>query len=128
MYPKELRYSKEHEWALVDGDVVTVGVTHFAQDELGEVVFVELPEPGASFAAHDEIGTIESVKAVAEVYAPVSGDIVSRNDGLADKPETINDDPLGAGWLVTMKPADAAELDGLMDHAAYARYLADEGH
>lgn len=126
--PEDCRYTREHEWIHAEGEAIRIGVTEFAQGELGEVIYVELKDVGASVSAGDEIGTIESVKAVAEVYAPVSGDIVSRNDALADKPETINDDPLGEGWLVTMKPAEDADLDALMDHAAYTRYLSDEGH
>lgn len=126
--PEECLYTREHEWVWSDGDEIRIGVTEFAQGELGEVIYVELKDVGAAVAAGEEIGTIESVKAVAEVYAPVAGEIVARNEGLADKPETINEAPLGDGWLVRMRPADRSELEGLMDHAAYARYLEDESH
>jgi len=127
MYPKELRYSKEHEWALVEGDVVTVGVTHFAQDELGEVVFVELPEAGSSFAAHAEIGTIESVKAVAEVYTPIGGEIVESNAALADTPELVNEDPHGKGWLVKLKPSSPEELEAMMSAEEYEAFASGGG-
>lgn len=119
MYPEDYRYSKEHEWIQVDGDTCTMGVTHFAQDELGEVVFVELPEVGQTFAAHDEIGTIESVKAVAEVYTPLAGEIVEINEALADQPELVNGEPHGDGWLVKIRISDAAELDDLMSAEEY---------
>jgi len=125
--PEQCRYTREHEWVWLDGDEIRIGVTDFAQGELGEVIYVELKEVGATIASGDEIGTIESVKAVAEVYAPVAGEIVSRNEALADSPEQINEQPLGDGWLISMRPDDASELEGLMDHAAYMRYLEDEG-
>jgi len=123
MYPQEYRYSKEHEWVQTEEGVCTVGITHFAQDELGEVVFVELPEVGQSFEAHDEIGSIESVKAVAEVYTPVAGEVVAANEALADAPERVNEDPHGEGWLVRIKISSPADLDGLMSAEEYEEFL-----
>ena len=124
MYPKEFKYSKDHEWLLVEGGVATVGVTQFAQEELGEVVFVEVPDVGQSFAAHDEIGSVESVKAVAEVYTPVSGEVVEVNEALADRPELINEDPHGEGWIVKFRLSDEAELEELMSADDYAAFVA----
>ncbi len=121
MYPKDLLYSKEHEWVRVEEDLCTLGITQFAQDELGEVVYVELPEAGASFDAGDEIGSLESVKAVAEVYTPVTGEIVAVNEKLEDAPETVNEDPHASGWLVTIRLANPGELDKLMDADAYEK-------
>ena len=126
MYPKEYLYSKEHEWLDLDGDVCTVGITEFAQKELGEVVYVELPEAGATFDAHDEIGTIESVKAVAEVYTPVGGEIVEINEALVDAPEMVNDNPHDDAWLVKIKVSDPAQVEALMDAAAYQEFCAKQ--
>jgi glycine cleavage system H protein len=123
MYPDDLRYSKDHEWVRAGGDECEVGITDFAQSELGEVVYVELPEVGESFAAGDEIGTIESVKAVAEVYAPIAGEIVAVNEELADAPEKVNEDPHGAGWLVRMRPESEEAFDDLMDATAYGDFV-----
>lgn len=123
MYPKDLLYSEDHEWIRVDGDTCTLGITQFAQEELGEVVYVELPEPGQSFDAGDEIGTIESVKAVAEVYTPVGGEISEVNSDLEDAPESVNDDPHEGGWLVKMKVASTDALDELMSAEAYQKFL-----
>jgi glycine cleavage system H protein len=125
MYPESLRYSKEHEWVSVEGDICIVGITHYAQDELGEVVFVEVPEPGQEFDAHDEIGTIESVKAVAEVFTPVAGEIVEVNEALDETPELINQDPHGEGWLVKVRFTSQGDLEDLMDAAAYKQFLED---
>jgi glycine cleavage system H protein len=124
MYPKELKYSKDHEWLRVEDGVATVGVTQFAQEELGEVVFVEVPDVGQSFAAHDEIGSVESVKAVAEVYTPVSGEVTEVNGALADRPELINEDPHGDGWIVRFKLSDEAELEELMSAEDYEAFVA----
>ncbi len=121
MYPKDCLYSKEHEWIRVEEDQCTLGITQFAQDELGEVVYVELPEVGASFDESDEIGSLESVKAVAEIYTPITGEIVAVNEALEDAPETVNEDPHAAGWLVKMRVAKPAELEQLMDAAAYEK-------
>jgi glycine cleavage system H protein len=126
MYPEEFVYSREHEWVRVEDDACTLGITDFAQQELGEVVFVELPEIGQSFNANDEIGTIESVKAVAEVYTPVAGEVIAVNQALADAPELVNEHPHGDGWLIRIKPASVSELGGLMDAKAYEAFIAGE--
>lgn len=126
MYPNEYVYSKEHEWVQADGDVCTLGITVFAQSELGEVVFVELPEVGASFAEGDEIGTIESVKAVAEIYTPVSGEVVEVNSELEDSPEIVNDEPHKAGWLVKIKMSSPDELGELMSAEAYEAFISED--
>ena len=125
MYPENYRYSKEHEWFLAEEDGCVVGITDFAQDELGEVVFVELPEVGATVAADDEIGTIESVKAVSEVYTAVSGEILEVNVALVDAPEKVNEDPHGDGWLVKIKLSDPSELETLMDAEQYEEFTAN---
>jgi glycine cleavage system H protein len=122
MYPTEYLYSREHEWIRVDNDVCVLGITEFAQQELGEVVFVELPEVGHLFDATEEIGTIESVKAVAEVYTPVAGEIVEINDSVVDDPELINEDPHGEGWLVKIRFSSAADLKSLMNAEQYEEY------
>ena len=124
MYPTDYLYSEDHEWVQVNGDTCTLGITDYAQSELGDVVFVELPDVGGSFDAGDEIGTLESVKAVAEFYTPVAGEIVEVNETLDEEPETINSDPHGAGWMVKIRSAVAPE--GLMDAAAYEALIADE--
>lgn len=127
MYPNDLLYSKEHEWVRLEGDTCTLGITEFAQSELGEIVFVELPEGGYSFEAHDEIGTVESVKAVAEVYTPVSGEIVETNEILEERPELINEDPHGEGWMVKLRiDPDSDELDELMNAGAYEEFVGGE--
>ena len=125
MYPKEYLYSKEHEWLDLDGDVCTIGITEFAQKELGEVVYVELPEVGATHDAHDEIGTIESVKAVAEVYTPVGGEIVEINEALVDAPEMVNDNPHDDAWLVKIRVSDTSELKDLMNAEEYEEFIND---
>ena len=124
MYPKEWRYSKEHEWISRDGDTVRIGITDFAQQELGDIVYVELPETGRAIKAGETIGTIESVKAVSEIFAPVSGTIESVNSGLDEAPEVINGDPHGEGWYCTVRLADTAEFDALMAADAYAELIA----
>lgn len=121
-YPEDLLYTEEHEWVRVEDDVCVVGITQFAQEELGEVVFVELPEVGQVFDAGDEIGTIESVKAVAEVYTPVAGEILEVNEAVADEPELLNDDPHHEGWLVKVRFSSADDLKKLMKADAYAEY------
>jgi glycine cleavage system H protein len=123
MYPKDYLYSKEHEWVRREGEICVLGITHYAQDELGEVVFVEMPEAGQVFEAHDEIGTIESVKAVAEIYTPVKGEVVEVNESLNDAPEQINEDPHGKGWLAKIRFASADEFEELMDSEAYEAFL-----
>jgi glycine cleavage system H protein len=127
MYPSEYRYTREHEWVKVDDDICVLGITDFAQKELGEVVYVELPEVGHVFDAGGEIGTIESVKAVAEVYTPVAGEIVEINESLAEDPQTLNEDPHGDGWLVKVKYSSSSDFDELMDAEAYEAFTR-EGH
>ena len=117
--PEELRYSSDHEWVKVDGDLVRVGITDYAQDALGDVVFVQLPEVGADVAAGDSFGEVESTKSVSEIYAPVAGTVVEVNASLDDAPESVNSDPYGDGWIVTIRPSDAASVEGLLDAAAY---------
>jgi glycine cleavage system H protein len=124
-YPSEYKYSRDHEWVRVDGDVATIGITSYAQIQLGEVVFVELPDVGRTFAKGDECGTIESVKAVGELYCPVGGEVVEGNQAVVDDPSMLNDDPHGEGWLVRMRMSDSSELDGLMDATAYAAYVSE---
>lgn len=114
-----LKYTPDHEWLKIEGDTATVGITHHAQDALGDVVFVELPEVGATFAAKDVAGVVESVKAAADVYMPVTGEITEVNEALRDDPSLANSDPLGAGWFFKVKFANAAELNDLMDETAY---------
>lgn len=123
MYPEDYKYSKDHEWVRIEDDICVVGITDYAQDELGEVVFVELPEAGQTFDAHDEIGSIESVKAVAEVYTPISGEILEVNEVLEEAPETVNKDPHGEGWLVKIRVTSTDELGELMDVEAYQHFL-----
>ena len=118
MYPADLKYTKDHEWIRVDGDSGVVGITNFAQLQLGDVVYVELPEVGTSLKAGDTFGTIESVKAVSELYAPVSGEVTAINTGLKDKPEQVNTTPHEA-WMIKVRLSDPAEAAGLMDSAAY---------
>ena len=118
-----LKYSKEHEWVRVDGDVATVGISDYAQDQLGDVVYVELPAVGRTFAQGEQFGAVESVKAVSDLYCPVSGEVVSVNDTLAEHPETINRDPHGT-WLIVVKLADAGELDALLDARDYGAHVA----
>ena len=124
MVPDDRKYSKEHEWVAVEGDTARVGITDFAQQELGDIVYVELPEEGKAVRAGDVIGTIESVKAVSEIYAPVSGTVASRNDSLDEKPETVNTDPHGAGWYCSIRLTDPGEIEALMDAEAYAAFIA----
>jgi glycine cleavage system H protein len=125
-YPTEYRYTKEHEWIVVKGGVATIGITDYAQHELGDVVFVELPKAGTKLAAGKIFGSVESVKAVSEIYAPASGDVVEANAALHDKPETLNTDPHGAGWLVKVKLTNPAELSSLLDAAAYEAFIAEK--
>ncbi len=123
----ELRFTKDHEYLRLDGDVATVGITDYAQKELGDIVFVELPETGQSFAKGDELGVVESVKAASEVYAPVAGEVVAVNAALAEDPALVNRDPEGEGWFLKLKVTDGAEVADLMDAAAYADYVKDLG-
>ena len=126
-YPKDRRYTKEHEWIEVKGDLATIGITDHAQHELGDVVFVELPKPGAKIEAGKSFGTVESVKAVSELYAPASGEVIESNGELQNKPEMINNDPHGAAWLIKVRVTNAKGISDLMDAAAYEAYIADKG-
>jgi glycine cleavage system H protein len=125
-YPSDYRYTKEHEWIQVQGATATIGITDYAQHELGDVVFVELPKIGAKIKFGESFGTVESVKAVSEIYAPASGEVTEINSKLADAPETINTDPHKAAWLIKIKLTDAKEIFGLMDAAAYQSYIAEK--
>ena len=125
-YPTQFRYSKDHEWIDVNGDIATVGITDYAQHELGDVVFVELPALGAKVAAGKNFGSVESVKAVSDIYAPASGEVLEANSALVKAPEAINTDPHGTGWLIKIKLANASELDALMDAKAYEAYIAEK--
>jgi glycine cleavage system H protein len=126
MYPTDLRYTKEHEWIRLQDGVGTVGITDYAQHELGDVVYVELPKVGARLEAGKTLGTVESVKAVSEIYCPVSGQVTEVNDALNQTPEVINNDPHGQGWLIKLKVDDAAAISGLMDAAAYQQFISEE--
>lgn len=123
MYPTDYLYSREHEWVKVEDDTCVIGITEFAQQELGEVVFVELPEIGQVFDANQELGTIESVKAVAEVYTPVAGEVIEVNDAVVDDPELLNEDPHGEGWLVKLRFSSAADLKSLMSAEQYEEFI-----
>ena len=125
-YPRELKYSKDHEWIRVDDDVATVGITHHAQDQLGDIVYVELPEVGDEVAAGDSVCEVESVKAVSDIYAPLSGEIVEVNEALDGAEEVLNSDPHDGGWIFRIRISDPSELDGLMDAGAYEA-LVEEG-
>ena len=126
-YPAQYRYTKEHEWIDVKNGVATIGITDYAQHELGDVVFVELPKVGSKTVAGKSFGTVESVKAVSELYAPAAGEVIDVNTALQNTPEKINMDPHGAGWLIKIRLSNAAEIAGLMDAAAYEAYIADKG-
>jgi len=126
--PNELKYTETHEWARLEGDIVTIGITDHAQDALGDVVYVELPEPGQHLAAREEAGVVESVKAASDIYAPVAGTVVSINELLEDAPELVNQDPYGDGWFYSIAVDDALELAGLMDAEAYQAACAEEDH
>ena len=125
--PGELKYSKSHEWVRINDDgTVTIGITEHAQELMGDMVYVELPENGASFNHGDDCAVVESVKAASDVYAPIGGEVVEINEALADAPETINSDPYGEGWIFRMTPADTGEMDDLMDANAYEELVASE--
>ena len=125
MYPDDLGYTHEHEWVRDADDHLVVGITAYAQEELGDVVYVELPVPGESFAAGDEFGTVESVKAVSPLYVPVSGEVLEVNEDLEAQPELINDDPYAAGWMIRLAPSDPSERDSLLDAQAYEQLVND---
>ena len=122
-YPDDLKYHPEHDWARVEGDIATFGITWFAQDQLGEVVFFDPPQPGDTVTANETYAEVESVKAVSDVFAPLSGEVTETNAALSDSPELINDDPYGQGWLIRVKLSDPSEVDGLLDVGAYRQLL-----
>jgi len=126
-FPKDLRYTKEHEWVRLEGSRVRVGITDFAQDALGDVVYVDLPEVGAVVQANQPLGEVESTKSVSDVYSPVSGTIVERNPSVDDRPELVNEQPYGDGWLVVIDPTDADTIGALLDAAAYRTLVDDPG-
>ncbi len=121
--PDDVRYTDDHEWARQEGENIKVGISDYAQDQLGDIVFVELPEVGSSYSAGDEFGTLESVKAVSELYMPIGGEIVGINEDLADAPERVNSEPYGGGWMIVIKPGDEAEFKALKDRSAYLGML-----
>ncbi len=125
MYPENYSYTKEHEWVSVAGDIGTVGITHHAQKELGDIVYVDLPKLGMAITAHSTFGSVESVKAVSDIYSPVSGEVLEVNTLLATKPEKLNEDPHGEAWLVKVKLATAGETKGLMTAADYLKYIGE---
>jgi len=126
--PKDLKYTREHEWAKQEGDRVRVGITAYAQEQLGDVVFVELPKVGAKVTASKGFGVVESVKAVSDLFAPVSGEVVEANGELQQKPETVNQDPYGRGWMILIKPSNKAEWDQLLTAQQYEEFLKHGGH
>ena len=121
--PEDLKYTKDHEWVKVENDIVTIGINDYAQDQLGEIVFVELPEVGDTFTKDDEFGSVESVKAVSELYIPISGEIAEINEALEDAPELVNESCYDKGWIIKVKPDDMADLDTLIDKAKYFELL-----
>ena len=125
MIPADLRYTKEHEWVRLEGDLATVGITDHAADQLGDIVFVELPAIGTALSQLATFGVVESVKAVSDLFAPVGGEVVEVNEALAGAPEVVNSDPYGAGWLLRVRVADPAEVDALLDPAAYEALVAE---
>jgi glycine cleavage system H protein len=125
--PENLVYSSEHEWCRVEGDTVVIGITDFAQGELGDVVFIELPDTGSSTVVGEEFGTIEAVKAVAELYAPLNGEVLEINDSVVDSPEMVNEDPYGNGWMIKIRINDPAELNALLSAEAYGDLIGEGG-
>ena len=126
--PKDLKYTREHEWAKQEGDRVRVGITAYAQEQLGDVVFVELPKVGARVTATKNFGVVESVKAVSDLFAPISGEVVEINGELSQKPETVNQDPYGRGWMIVVKPSNKGEWDQLLTAQQYEDFLAQAAH
>ncbi len=126
VYPDDLKYDKEHEWVRIDGDIAVVGITDFAQDQLGEVVYLDMPSAGDQLTTGETFGEIESVKSVSELYAPVSGDVVEVNDELNGAPETVNSDPYGGGWMIKVRMSDPSQLGGLMSSDEYESYVSSE--
>ncbi len=123
MYPDDFYYTKDHEWLRIDGKNATIGITEFAQKQLGDVVYVELPQAGAQLEFHQSLGVIESVKAVSDIYSPVSGEVIEVNEQLNDSPELVNEDPHGKGWIIRLKIKDEGELDKLMSVSEYENFL-----
>ena len=126
--PAELKYTKEHEWAKREGDRIRIGITEYAQEQLGDVVFVELPKVGAKVTAHQAFGVVESVKAVSDLFAPISGEVAETNAELPQKPEMVNKDPYGKGWMIVVKPSAAAEWDQLLTAQQYETFIAEAAH
>jgi glycine cleavage system H protein len=122
-YPEDLHYTKDHEWIRVDGGTGTVGITHFAQEQLGDVVHVQLPRVSEKFSAHDTFGEVESVKTFSELFTPVSGEVIEANEALADSPELVNSSPYGNGWMIKLKLSDPGELDGLLSASEYEDFI-----
>jgi glycine cleavage system H protein len=121
--PKELRYSEEHEWATIDENIATIGITDYAQEQLGDIVYIELPETGTQVTKGDKFGVVESVKAVSDLYSPVTGTVVTVNTGLPNTPETINEEPYGDGWMIRVEMSNPEELDDLMNAAEYEKFI-----
>jgi glycine cleavage system H protein len=121
--PEDIKYTDDHEWAKMEGDAAKVGISDYAQDQLGDIVFVELPDVGATFEKGEEFGTLESVKAVSELYMPIGGEITAINEALEDEPELVNNEPYGRGWMIAIKPSNPAEIDSLIDKQAYLEML-----
>jgi len=126
--PDDLRYTREHEWIRIEGDIATVGITDYAQEQLGDIVLVDLPKVGRDLDAHTTFGTVESVKSVSDVFAPVAGTVTAVNEALASAPETVNADPYGAGWMIKVKLADPAAAQGLLSAADYQKFVAESAH
>ena len=127
-HPNDRRYTKDHEWARTEGDLVVIGITQYAQESLGDIVFAELPKVGTALAAGQTFGVVESTKAVSDLFAPVSGTVAASNDAVVSSPDSVNADPHGAAWLVKVKPSNAAEYESLMTAEQYAAYLRESGH
>jgi glycine cleavage system H protein len=126
MYPEDLRYTKEHEWARQESNVVRVGITHYAQDALGDIVYVDLPSPGTEVSAGQPFGEVESTKSVSDIYSPLTGTITERNARLEESPDLVNQDPYGDGWMVLIEATNSSELDGLLTAAQYQEFIAAE--
>ena len=125
-FPKDLKYTKEHEWVKVEGNIATVGITDYAQDSLGDVVYVELPQEGATVTKHEPFGVVESVKAVSDLYAPLSGSVTEVNDAIVDSPEAINEDPYGDAWMIKVEIASTGELGDLLSADEYQKFIEEE--
>ena len=128
MNPQDLRYTKEHEWVRLDGDVAVVGITAYAQEQLGDIVYVDLPETGKAIKQMETFGAVDSVKTASDLYTPLSGEVLEVNEALKTSPELVNQEPYAAGWMLKVKPSDPEELDSLMDAAGYEQYLSTLDH